>query len=64
MNLETWQHPSLKTKEYLKGVTYSEIIDSLIDLNKLHYPDYFTNTKYADYPVVGISQKAACWYCA
>ncbi|TRX72515.1 SUMF1/EgtB/PvdO family nonheme iron enzyme [Carboxylicivirga sp. M1479] len=50
--------------EYLTTVTYSEISDALIDFNKLPHEDYFFNKKYANYPVVGISNKAAQWYCA
>jgi formylglycine-generating enzyme required for sulfatase activity len=53
-----------KTKEeYIICVKNSEIIGDIIDLTKLPYNDYFSNKKYDDYPVVGISQKHANYYC-
>jgi formylglycine-generating enzyme required for sulfatase activity len=50
--------------EYKTGVKYSDIKDDLIDLDQQPYEDYFGNKKYANYPVVGISNQAARWYCA
>ncbi|MCX6256255.1 MAG: SUMF1/EgtB/PvdO family nonheme iron enzyme [Bacteroidia bacterium] len=50
-------------EEYIICVKNSEIIGDIIDLTKLPYNDYFSNKKFDDYPVVGISQKHAKYYC-
>ncbi len=55
---------SIDKKEYLVSIKYSEIFELLIDLTKQPFEEYFTNKKYSKYPVVGVSQKAALWYCA
>ncbi|MCW3786524.1 formylglycine-generating enzyme family protein [Plebeiibacterium sediminum] len=55
---------SIDRKEFTESIKYSEIFELLIDLTKQPYGDYFTNKKYSKYPVVGVSQKAATWYCA
>lgn len=55
---------SVGMNEYLVNVTYSEISEFLIDLDMLPHEDYFYSKKYANYPVVGVSNKAAQWYCA
>jgi formylglycine-generating enzyme len=53
-----------KTKEeYIICVKNSDIIGDIIDLSKLPFNDYFSNNKFDDYPVVGISQKHAKYYC-
>lgn len=55
-----------KTKggmQHIKCLKYSEIISDIIDVSKLPYHDYFTNKKYDNYPVVGISQRHASFYC-
>ncbi|MCK4922358.1 MAG: SUMF1/EgtB/PvdO family nonheme iron enzyme, partial [Bacteroidales bacterium] len=50
-------------KSFLICVKYSEIADDIIDFTKLPYEDYFTNKKYNDFPVVGISHKHASYFC-
>ena len=55
---------SIDRKEYTESITYAEIFELLIDLTKQPSEDYFTNKKFSKYPVVGVSQKAASWYCA
>lgn len=50
-------------KKYLKTVKFSEISADIIDVSKLPTNDYFTNKKYDKYPVVGISQRHATFYC-
>jgi formylglycine-generating enzyme required for sulfatase activity len=50
-------------KTYVNCVKYSEIVKDIIDTTKLPYSDYFTNKKYNNYPVVGISQNQAAYYC-
>lgn len=50
-------------EKYLKCIKYFVIIGDIIDVTKLPYTDYFTNKKYDLYPVVGISQKNASFYC-
>lgn len=47
----------------IKCIKYSEIINDIIDSTKFPYKDYFSNKKYDDYPVVGISQRQANFYC-
>lgn len=58
---------NLETKgvgqKYLKIVKFSEISVDIIDESKLPYNDYFTNKKYDKYPVVGVSQRHAAFYC-
>ncbi|MBK8807023.1 MAG: SUMF1/EgtB/PvdO family nonheme iron enzyme [Bacteroidales bacterium] len=49
-------------------VKYSQILNDLIDSTILErevgkYKNYFTDTAYNNYPVVGVSQKAATYYC-
>jgi formylglycine-generating enzyme required for sulfatase activity len=48
---------------YVKCVEYSEILGDIIDSAKWPYNDYFYNTKYDNYPVVGVSQRQATFYC-
>lgn len=43
---------------------YSEIENSIIDSTQFPFDDYFTNVKYDDYPVVGVSDKHATYYAA
>lgn len=43
---------------------YSEVLNSIIDTTRLPFDDYFTNVKYDDYPVIGVSDKHATYYAA
>lgn len=52
-----------KHENYLMCVQNSEIIDNIIDTKNTPYADYFSNVKYDDYPVVGVSQENARYYC-
>jgi formylglycine-generating enzyme required for sulfatase activity len=52
-----------KREDYLHCVRNSDIIDNIIDKENLPYADYFDNEKYNDYPVVGVSQENARYYC-
>lgn len=62
---------SLKKDETSKPkiieVKYSEIIDKLIDDTAwkavLESEDYFINSKYDDYPVIGVTWEGARYYC-
>jgi len=68
-NPSTHKYGNLRPKvigmnEYISIIKYSEIRNYLIDFEKLPHEDYLYNKKYATYPVVGISNKAAQWYCA
>jgi hypothetical protein len=56
------------TIKKLAPIKISDILDNLIDQTVLYkldnkYKDYFTNKKYDYYPVVGVSKKAAEYYC-
>jgi len=49
-------------------ITMSELLPLLIDSNAMNkvdkkYKNYFTDEKYNDYPVVGVSRNAAEYYC-
>ena len=50
-------------EDYLNCVRNSIIADNIIDNSKMPYTDYFDNEKYNDYPVVGVSQENAKYYC-
>jgi len=56
-----------KTKDgmqkHIKTVKYSEIVTDIIDDSKFPCDNYFTNKKYDNYPVVGVSQRHARFYC-
>lgn len=52
-----------KREDYLICVQNSEIIDNIIDTKNMPYADYFNNAKYDAYPVVGVSQENARYYC-
>ena len=52
----------------LTPIKISEILNDLIDLSAMYkldnkYKDYFTDKRYDDYPVVGVSKKMAEYYC-
>lgn len=52
----------------LTPIKVSEILNDLIDLSALYkldnkYKDYFTDKRYDDYPVVGVSKKMVEYYC-
>jgi formylglycine-generating enzyme required for sulfatase activity len=49
-------------------INMSDLLPSLIDSNAMYkvdkrYKDYFTDKKYDDFPVVGVSRNAAEFYC-
>jgi hypothetical protein len=49
-------------------IEMSDLLPSLIDSDAIYrvdsrYKDYFTDSKYDDYPVVGVSRNAAEYYC-
>lgn len=51
-----------------KFFSMAEVLPKLIDSNAMYridhkYKDYFTDEKYNDYPVVGVSRNAAEFYC-
>ncbi|MFO7828183.1 MAG: SUMF1/EgtB/PvdO family nonheme iron enzyme [Bacteroidales bacterium] len=52
-----------KREDYLICVQNFEIIDNIIDTKNMPYADYFNNAKYDTYPVVGVSQENARYYC-
>jgi formylglycine-generating enzyme required for sulfatase activity len=50
-------------QKYVQCIRYAELAADIIDTAKLPYTDYFTNKKYNSYPVVGVSQRHAVFYC-
>lgn len=59
-NTKVWTVPN--------WITMSDLLPSLIDSNAMYkidkqYKNYFTDEKYNDYPVVGVSRNAAEYYC-
>lgn len=52
-----------KREDYLNCVQNSDIVNNIIDTKNMPYLDYFDNAKYDDYPVVGVSQENARYYC-
>lgn len=64
--LDTIFRFDLKTKQIIKKSNadiFSEIKDDLINNPKLNNENYFFNKKYDDYPVVGVTNTGAQYYC-